>query len=188
MVMGLWLGSVTTWFGSRSAYAIDGLLMFIGDIWYVTSYLWIKACRKMTKYSTIQKLDRSFSTPSFAASLKLPPLQDGGANYKTWRVRSMLWFTAMHCEHVIKGKRTKPALSLSLSAKEESKFNVIDNLFKGALISILVDNIIDCTWTCLRTMRCGMHLRPSLELLMLAVSCISIRYIHNSLGPTIFMT
>ena len=51
----------------------------------ITPFLWIKACRKMARYSTIQKLDRSFSSASFAASLKLPPLQDGVANYKIWR-------------------------------------------------------------------------------------------------------
>jgi hypothetical protein len=60
----------------------------------------------MTKYSTFLKLDRFLLAASFAASLKPPPLQDGGANYKTWRVCSILWFTAMHCEHVIKGKHT----------------------------------------------------------------------------------
>jgi hypothetical protein len=45
----------------------------------------------------------------------------------------------MHCELVIKGKRTEPILSV----EEESKFNVADNLFKGALISIPADNIVD---------------------------------------------
>ena len=35
----------------------------------VKSFLWINISRKLTKYSTIQKLDRSFSAASFAASL-----------------------------------------------------------------------------------------------------------------------
>ena len=77
----------------------------------VASFLWIKACCKMARYSTIQKLDRSFSSASFAASLKPPSVQDGGANYMIWRTRATLWFTAMQCEHVIKEKRIEPPLS-----------------------------------------------------------------------------
>jgi len=47
----MWLGSAI-WFGSRSAYAINGLLMLICIKMYVMSCFWIKACRKMTKYLT----------------------------------------------------------------------------------------------------------------------------------------
>ena len=92
----------------------------------------------MARYSTIQKLDRSFMSASFAASLKPPSLQHDGANYKTWRVRSMLWFTAMHCEHVIKEKHIDPPLS----PKEEKRWGEADNLFKGALISIIVESML----------------------------------------------
>jgi hypothetical protein len=66
---------------------MNGMLMFICVMLYVKSYLWIKAFHKMTKYSIIQKLDRSFSAACFAPPLKPPPLQDGGSNYKTWHVR-----------------------------------------------------------------------------------------------------
>ena len=49
-VVNMWLGSAI-WFGSRSAYAISGLLMLIWVKMYVMSCFWIKAGRKMTKYS-----------------------------------------------------------------------------------------------------------------------------------------
>jgi hypothetical protein len=41
-------------------------------------------------------------------------------------------------EHVVKGKRTKPRLF----AKEERMFSEADNLFKGALISILAESML----------------------------------------------
>ena len=60
----------------ENAYAYVKMLIFM--LVSITSFLWIKACCKMARYSTIQKLDRSFSSASFAASLKPPLLQDGG--------------------------------------------------------------------------------------------------------------
>ena len=104
----------------------------------ITLFLWIKACRKMARYSTIQKLDRSFSSANFAASLKPPPLQDGGANYKIWRKRATLWFSAMHCELVVWRKCIKPALS----AEEERRFDEADNLFREALLSVLAESML----------------------------------------------
>ena len=92
----------------------------------------------MARYSTIQKLDRSFSSANFAASLKPPPLQDGGANYKIWRTRATLWFTAMHCEHVVRGKRIEPPLS----AEEARRFDEADNLFRGDLLSVLAESML----------------------------------------------
>jgi hypothetical protein len=86
------------------------------------SYFWVKACRRITKYSTIQKLDWSFSAASFATSLKPHPLQDG-SNYKRWHALSLLWFIIMHYEHVIKGKCAESAFS----AEEESMFNEANN-------------------------------------------------------------
>ena len=60
----------------ENAYAYIEMFMFM--LVSIISFLWIKACCKMARYSTIQKLDRSFSSASFAASLKPPLLQDGG--------------------------------------------------------------------------------------------------------------
>lgn len=52
--MDLFLESAITWSGSISAYGISGLLMFICVMMYaIMSYFYIKACRKMTKYSTV---------------------------------------------------------------------------------------------------------------------------------------
>ena len=66
-----------------------------------------------------------------------PDLFDG-SNYKRWRVRMILWLTAMSCYDVAKGK-----------PEEEKMFLAADNLFRGAVISALdkkyVDNYIICT-------------------------------------------
>ena len=105
---------------------------------FCLSYLRINAWCKMTKYPTIQKLDRSFPSGSFAASIRPPPLKDGGSNYKIWRSRCMLWLTAMRCEHAIQGKRTEPPLS----PEEESKFSEADNLLKLSLISVIEEGMV----------------------------------------------
>ena len=120
----------------ENAYAYVEMFMFM--LVSITSFLWIKACCKMARCSTIQKLDRSFSSASFAASLKPPPLQDGGANYKIWRTRATLWFTAMHCEHAVRGKRIEPPLS----AEEARRFDEADNLFRGDLLSVLAESML----------------------------------------------
>nr|ABA96958.1 retrotransposon protein, putative, Ty1-copia subclass [Oryza sativa Japonica Group] len=44
---------------------------------------WIKICRLMTIFPTIQKPDRSFSVVGFAAALK--PHAFDGSNYKRWK-------------------------------------------------------------------------------------------------------
>ena len=91
----------------------------------------------MTIFPTIQKPDRSFSVVGFAAALK--PLAFDGSNYKRWKARALLWLIAMQCFYVSRGKRSEPPLS----PEEEVKFEASDCLFRGALISILADNIVD---------------------------------------------
>ena len=49
-----------------------------------------------------------------------------------------MWFTAMHCEHVVRGKRIEPPLS----AEEERRFDEADNLFRGALLSVLAESML----------------------------------------------
>lgn len=44
----------------------------------------------------------------------------------------------MECFHVAQGKPAEP-----LSDEDERKFNAADNLFRGALVNILADNIVD---------------------------------------------
>jgi hypothetical protein len=49
----------------------------------------------------------------------------------------ILWLTAMNIIHVMKEKPEQFAL------EEEQAFMVADNLFRGILISVLVENIVD---------------------------------------------
>nr|AAP54028.1 retrotransposon protein, putative, Ty1-copia subclass [Oryza sativa Japonica Group] len=103
----------------------------------IVSFSWIKICRLMTIFPTIQKPDRSFSVVGFAAALK--PHAFDGSNYKRWKARALLWLTAMQCFYVSRGKRSEPPLS----PEEDAKFEASDCLFRGALISVLADNIVD---------------------------------------------
>jgi len=74
---------------------------------YATSLLfvifWIKSNIKMSKFLTVQKAEIShFSVSGFAAVLKLDNFD--GSNYKRWRARMILWFTAMSCYHAAERK------------------------------------------------------------------------------------
>jgi hypothetical protein len=85
---------------------------------------------KMTKFLTIQKPDiRRFSVSGFAAALK--PSDFDGTNYKRWRAKIVLWLTAMNYYHAAQGKPQQ------FTPKEEQKFMVANNLFRGAVISAL---------------------------------------------------
>ncbi|XP_066167306.1 uncharacterized protein [Oryza sativa Japonica Group] len=79
----------------------------------------------------------SFSVVGFAAALK--PHAFDGSNYKRCKARALLWLTAMQCFYVSRGIRSEPPLS----PEEEVKFEASDCLFRGALISVLADNIVD---------------------------------------------
>nr|AAT81746.1 integrase core domain containing protein [Oryza sativa Japonica Group]ABF96757.1 retrotransposon protein, putative, Ty1-copia subclass [Oryza sativa Japonica Group] len=107
----------------------------IVHVMIIVLIFWIKICRYMTIFPTIQKPDRSFSVVGFA----LKPHAFDGSNYKRWKARALLWLTAMQCFYVSRGKRSEPPLS----PEEEVKFEASDCLFRGALISILADNIVD---------------------------------------------
>nr|ABF94958.1 retrotransposon protein, putative, Ty1-copia subclass [Oryza sativa Japonica Group] len=114
---------------TRSPYTVYAMIIVLT--------FWIKICRFMTIFPTIQKPDRSFSVVGFAAALK--PHAFDGSNYKRWKARALLWLTAMQCFYVSRGKRSEPPLS----PEEEAKFEASDYLFRGALISVLTDNIVD---------------------------------------------
>src|SRR5436190_20283740 len=87
--------------------------------------------------STIQKPDfRTFSATGFAAALKLTVFY--GAIYKRWRAKMILWLTAMNVYHVALGKPVGP-----LTSNEDSAFEAADNLFRGAVISVLGENLVD---------------------------------------------
>jgi hypothetical protein len=74
-----------------------------------------------------------FGATTFAKAIKLMPFD--GSNFKRWRELATLWLTAMNVMYVTTGKAPEGV--------SEEKFNVDDNLFRGAIISILVDNLVD---------------------------------------------
>jgi peptidoglycan/LPS O-acetylase OafA/YrhL len=91
----------------------------------------IKICHKMPKNLTFQKLDccDRLLVTSFAAALK--PNAFDGSNYKWWRDRMILWLTAMNIIHVANGKPEQ------FTPEEEQAFMTVNNLFRGAVISVL---------------------------------------------------
>ena len=98
----------------------------------------------MPIFLTIQKLDfvNRLSVASFASSIKPPPFTS--SNYNSWREGAILWFTAMRMMYVTKGKPSQ------YTPEEESAFEASDNLFRGCLISMLAENLVD-TYICLTT-------------------------------------
>jgi hypothetical protein len=113
----------------------------------------IKICRKMPKTLTIQKLDccDRLSVTSFAAALK--PNAFDGSNYKRWRDRMILCLTAMNIIHVANGKPEQ------FTPEEEQAFMAVDNLFRGVMISVLTENLVDFY----RTATSGKELWDALE-------------------------
>ncbi|XP_066159814.1 uncharacterized protein [Oryza sativa Japonica Group] len=109
----------------------------IANVMFIILLSWIKICRIMTIFPTIQKLDRSFSVVGFAASLKSHAFD--GSNYKRWKARALLWLMTMQCFFVSRGKLSEPPLN----PEEEAKFKAADCLFCGALISVLANKIVD---------------------------------------------
>jgi hypothetical protein len=74
-----------------------------------------------------------FGATSFANAIKPKPFD--GSNFKRWRELATLWLTAINMMYVTTGKTPKGV--------SEEKFNADDNLFWGAIISVLVDNLVD---------------------------------------------
>jgi hypothetical protein len=73
-----------------------------------------------------------FGATSFANAIKPKPFDC--SNFKRWRELAILWLTAMSVMYVATGKAPK--------CVSEEKFNADDNLFRGAIISVL-DNLVD---------------------------------------------
>ncbi|XP_039787042.1 uncharacterized protein LOC120653349 [Panicum virgatum] len=61
-----------------------------------------------------------------------------GAHYKRWRQRCVLWLTAMHYYFVVEPRPLGPH-----TAKDEQRFKDADTTFKGAMISMLGDSMVD---------------------------------------------
>jgi hypothetical protein len=121
---------------TSNPYAFIMLLIFTHSIIFFIIF-GIKICRKMPKNLTIQKLDccDRLLVTSFAAALK--PNTFDGSNYKRWCDRMILWLTAMNIIHVANGKPEQ------ITPEEEQAFMAADNLVRGVVISVLVENLVD---------------------------------------------
>jgi hypothetical protein len=121
---------------TNNLYAAIILLIFNNSMIFLLDF-GIKIYRKMPKHLTIQKLDccDSLSITSFAAALK--PNAFDGSNYKRWCDMMILWLTAMNIIHVAKEKPEQ------FTQEEEQAFTAADNLFRGTVISVLAENLVD---------------------------------------------
>lgn len=61
-----------------------------------------------------------------------------GVHFKKWQVRVILWLTAMNVFHTNKGKPGG-----IITPKEEKKYVDVNIIFKGAILSVLVDRLFD---------------------------------------------
>jgi hypothetical protein len=97
----------------------------------------IKICQNVAYHLTIQKpynVDRTiFGATIFANAIKPKPFD--GSNFKRRRELATVWLTAMNVMYIATGKAPEGVL--------EEKFDADDNLFRGAIISVLVDNLVD---------------------------------------------
>jgi hypothetical protein len=73
-----------------------------------------------------------FGATRFVNAIKPKPFD--GCNFKRWRELATLWLTSMNMMYVITRK--------ALKGVSEEKFNS-DDLFWGAIITVLVDNLVD---------------------------------------------
>jgi hypothetical protein len=105
---------------------------------FVMIYLvfWIKMNRNLALIPTIQKLDRPFTVSGFAAHLK-PNVFDG-TNYKRWVHKLELWLISMSIWFITEGPSARPH-----TLKEDRAYQTADNLFRGAMISVLGENLVD---------------------------------------------
>ena len=97
----------------------------------------IKIYRKLPSSLTIQKPDyvNRLSVSSFAATIKSPPFD--GSNYKRWQERLILWLTISRVIHVKEGKPEQ------FTPEEGSAFDEADTLFRGCVISVLAEKLVD---------------------------------------------
>ena len=95
----------------------------------------IKMNHKMSPIPTIQKLDRAFSVSSFGTHLK--PNTFDGTN-KRWVHRLELWRIPMNIWFMTEGPPKGPH-----TFEEERAYQTTNNLFRGAAISVLRENVVD---------------------------------------------
>ncbi|XP_071683135.1 uncharacterized protein [Lolium perenne] len=114
----------------------DNALVPLLDLMFYPMFYLIKSWGKLLIYSRIQKPYRHYSPVSFGSSLKPPPFE--GVNYKRCRARAILCLTTMRCFDATKGKPEGEITPL-----EEKAFEDADTLLRGAIISVLGENIVD---------------------------------------------
>ena len=97
----------------------------------------IKIYQKLPSLLTIQKHDNvnRLSVSSFTTTIKPPPFD--GSNYKRWQERLILWLTVLRVMHVKEGKLEQ------FTPEEGSAFDEADTLFRGCVISVLAENLVD---------------------------------------------
>jgi hypothetical protein len=137
---------------TNNLYAVIILLILNNSMIFLLDF-GIKIYYKMPKPLTIQKLDccDRLSVTSFAATLKLNAFDR--SNYKRWRDRMILWLTAMNIINAAKGKPEQ------FTSEEEQVFTTADNLFRGVVISVLAENLVNFYLTA----ACGKELCDTLE-------------------------
>jgi hypothetical protein len=72
----------------------------------------------------------------FAEPLK--PEKLSGRHFKKWKVKVTLWLTALNVFHVSQGKPEGV-----LTPEEEKKYDNANTIFTGAILSVLVDHLVD---------------------------------------------
>jgi hypothetical protein len=93
---------------------------------------------------------------SFANSIKTKSFD--GSNFKRWRDLITLWLTTLNVTYVISGTALEGVLP--------EAFQAVNSLFRGAVISIMADNLIDTYLHYKTGKRSGRFLRLSLEFLI----------------------
>ena len=134
---------------------------------YIRNLIW-----NLSNYSTIQRpycrQFPSFSMAAFADALK--PEKFNGMHFKRWQVKATLWLTAMNVFHVSKGRPEGP-----LTPEQEKEYDHANTMFTGAILSALVDRLVDANMQYTDGKQLWMHLLLSMVHQMLAVTCISWR-------------
>jgi hypothetical protein len=94
----------------------------------------------MSNFLTIQKpyciQFPGLTMVGFADALKLEKFN--GMHFKRWQIMVKLWLTAMNVFHVSKVKHEG-----GLTPEEEKKYDEANTIFTGAVLSILVDHLVD---------------------------------------------
>jgi hypothetical protein len=125
-----------------TTYVCSDTHMHIHVVTCIIQVFWIKLKLIMSNSLPIQNLDiRHFPVSGFVVALK-PSEPFDYTFYNRWQTRMILWLTAMNCYHAAQRKPEQ------FTHKEEKMFDVVDNLFRGAVIGALANKYVDSYLTC----------------------------------------